>query len=141
MSDYLNIKSAIISKLQSISEIKNVYAWEKGELEGYPSAVISGFKIETNEWSDTATNIRDWVFNIKIYQEIEKEGRGAETGEEILDSITDSIIDTFDKDRHLSSVADIIGVWVVAGNSWVDRELNMRVLNLEIKVRKPFEII
>lgn len=139
MSDYLNLKTAIKNKLEQISEIKNVYFYEKGQFGGYPSATIGGFRVE-EEWSDNSTNIRNWIFRIRIYQEMEKEGKGAEEAENIIDQIADEIIDIFDTDRHLSEVEDVIGIWVAGGNSWEDRELNMRILELEVKVKKPFLI-
>lgn len=139
MSDYANIKDAIKDKLETITEIKETYGYEKGQFDDYPSATVGGFKLD-EEWSDTAANIRKWSFRVRIYQEMEKEGKGPEEAETIIDEIADKIIDTFDNDRYLSAVDDVIGVWVTAGNSWEDRELNMRILELEVQVKKPYTL-
>jgi len=137
MSDYKSIKAAIKTKLEAISGIDKVYGWEKGQIEGYPAAVISGFEL-VDTWIDTRTDEYEITFKMRIYQEMEKEGKGPEVAESILDNLVNSIIDAFRNDRTLGD--SVVGCWVSAGSGWTDRELKMRILEINIKVKDVYDL-
>jgi len=135
MSHYLTIKNAIINKLLSINELKAVYPYETGSVAGYPFAVVHRFNVK-GYWIDAATNEREWHFSVRIFQEMNKEAKGAGPAENTIDSIADLVFDVFDNDWTLGGRVDLCQV--SGGNSWEDRELLMRVLELEISVKKIF---
>lgn len=138
MGDYSTIKSKLSTVLSGVSGIKNVYAYNKGQLEGYPSAVFAGVRLD-DQYLDTYNNVREWTFDIKVYQEMEASGIGASNAESYLDTLFDSIVDTIDKNYTLDGTVD--AVWISGANAFEDRELSMRVLDLQIKVKKSFSII
>jgi len=138
MASFSSIKASIKTKLETITGLENVSSWERGQIEGYPSAVISGFELISNEWSDNDSNQRIFDFKVRIYQEMESEAKGAEEAEDILDALVDDIVDAFNDDRTLSNT--VIGAWITGASGWADRELNMRILEFSIKVKTMYDL-
>jgi len=137
MSDYLNIKQAIVNLLRSIALIKEVYSFETAHNEGYPYAVLSKFNVVSN-WIDPETNEREWRFTAKIYQEMTADSSGAENAESKIDEIVGVVFEMFDRDWTLGGVADLCKV--DGGNAWEDRQTMTRVLELNISVKKVFNM-
>lgn len=101
---YSQLKTAIKNHVLAITGIKNVYGFEKGDLNGYPSAIIIGEGIES-EIDSTYENDRKYTFKIKVYQEISKDALGAEQAESITEGLIDSLIAEFEHDWTLGGLA------------------------------------
>lgn len=127
---YSTIKSAIKTHLQSIANIKNVYGYEKGELGGYPSAVVVLDSIET-EPDSTGEDSRKYVFKIKIYQEMEKDSIGAEEAESRIEALIDDVLGKFEDDFTLGGLCYNSNIKGVAG--WTERGNNERVLEFTLE--------
>jgi hypothetical protein len=126
---YSAIKSAISAHIQAITGIKNVYGYEKGNLDGYPSAVITLEGIDCIYETNTEDE-RKYTFKIKVYQEMEADGAGASTAETTLEALLDTIIAKFEDDWDLGGNCHKVNIKGISG--YVDREINMRVLEFAI---------
>ena len=135
MAEYLTIKAKIKTKLQTIGEIKYVHSYEKADLQGFPAVTILGFTIN-DILEDTKTNLREYTFKVRIFQEIET--TTAEKAEEIIDNLIDTIMNLFGTDFTLGGTCE--GCWVKGGLGWVDREVGMRVWDLEILAKKLISV-
>jgi hypothetical protein len=133
MAEFINIKDAIIDALEEIDGIKSVYGYEKGDLAGFPSACVIGAEF-SSDWITNGENNRVYIFKIKLRQEIKDEFRGAEGGEDVLDKLTDSIIEAFEQDYTLGGLAD--KVFVKGAKAWETREIMMRVMEITLQVEK-----
>jgi len=131
MADYLNIKTKIKEKLGTISGIKIVHIYEKQDLGGFPAVVILGFTVN-DVLEDTATNLREYVFKVRVFQEIAT--TTPEKAEEIVDNLIDTLMDLFGTDFTLGGTCQ--GAWVKGALGWVDREISMRCWDMEILAKK-----
>jgi len=126
---YSNIKNAIKTILSGITSIKNVYGYEKGNLDGYPSAVVTLEAIdcayETNNEDE-----RKYVFKVKIYQEMNDDALGVETAENTMEALIDTVLGKFEDDYTLGGKCHRANISGIAG--YVDREISMRVLEFKI---------
>jgi len=138
MGVYKDIKDKIIEKLEEADGIDNVYGYEKGDLGGFPSVCVIGAEF-SSDWITEMKNNRVYIFKIKIRQEIKDEFRGAEGGEDVLDELTDSIMEIFEQDYTLEGTAD--KVFVKGVKAWEKREMMMRVLEMTIQAEKLVSII
>jgi hypothetical protein len=132
-SNFSTIKSYIKTKLEGINGLKYVYNYEKGDLSGYPACTIVGVSV-ISPLEDTCNNLREYVFKIRIFQEINENSRGADSAESIIDNLVDEVINKFDEDYHLGGNVEMSGVTATLG--WVDRELAMRVFELDLTCKK-----
>lgn len=137
MADYSTIKAAIAAKMATITEIRNVYNYRIGTPAGFPFATISRFAVD-NIWATNKTNDRKWTFTIRVYQEMDKEGKGASGADTIIDAIADKIFGAFDDDWTLGGVVD--GLWIEGGDDFADEELMMRILEIRITCRKLYTL-
>lgn len=122
---YRDIKDAITNNITSLPGIKNVYGYEKGNLDGYPSAVITCQSIEST-YETNVQNTRKYTFMVKIFQEMVDDAAGAETAEGIIEAFIDLIYEKFENDYTLSGncyKVDIKGIV-----AYVDRGTKMRVI-------------
>lgn len=101
---YSQLKNAIKAHVTAVTAIKNVYGYEKGDLNGYPSAVVIGEGIES-DIDTTETNDRKYTFKVKVYQEISDEGIGAATAEDTTEALIDSLLAQFENDWTLGGLA------------------------------------
>ena len=126
---YSNIKNAIKAILTAITTIKYVYGYEKGSLDGYPSAVVTleGMECvyETNNEDE-----RKYIFKVKILQEMVDDGVGAETAETTIEALIDTVLGKFEDDFTLGGLCHKVNINGVAG--YVDRGINMRVLEFTL---------
>lgn len=130
MSVYSDLKTAIKAHVTAVTAIKNVYGYEKGDLNGFPSAVVLGESIES-AIDSTESNDRKYTFKIKVYQEIEEEGIGAEQAEAIIEGMIDELIAKFENDYTLGGLAYNVNVKGIL--AYVDRGLNARVIEITIE--------
>lgn len=128
---YSSIKTAIINKLIAITGIKNVYGYEKGDLVGYPSAIVTLAEIETPPL-DNRSDTRRYSFKIRLYQEMEKDGIGADVGEGRIEALIDTIISAFENDYTLSGIAYNTSLRAEMGYS--DRGVNTRAFDITLDV-------
>lgn len=130
-NDYVTLSGYIKTLLESISQIKFVYEYEKPDLLGYPACTITSADSEVEEM-DTGFNFRTFGFKVRIYQEIEKGGRGPGEGERIMRVLLDAVLTKFDQDIGLGGncirCKPVPGVW-----GWSDREKIHRVAEVTLK--------
>ncbi|MDA3839903.1 MAG: hypothetical protein PF572_02335 [Patescibacteria group bacterium] len=124
-----NILNAIYNKLSSIEDLKEVYKYNKGHFTKYPVAIILGSENEKVRES-VKTIKKIYKFKLQILQEINENTRGQEDGENLLINLSEIIDDMFDHDDTLGGACD--DVQVASSFTWEDRELLMRVLEMEI---------
>ncbi len=132
------ILDAIYNKLNDIDDIAEVFKYNKGQFNNYPVAVILGTENEKERMS-VKTIFKNYRFKVRIIQEINEEARGQEEGENLLNSLSDRIDVAFDNDDTLGGVCD--DCLVTSSFIWEDRELLMRVLEMEIICKKLIQII
>jgi hypothetical protein len=118
--------------------IKAVFKYNKGHFTKYPVAVILGSD-NSKARESVKTIKKTYKFKVQIFQEINQEARGQEAGEDVIITIGDRIDDAFDSDDTLGGVCDDVSV--ISSYAWDDRELLMRVLQLEIVCTKLKQLI
>lgn len=129
MSVHTDIKSAIKAHITAITGIKNVYGFEKGDLNGYPSAVVLLEAIESNIDS-TFQNERKYTYKVKVYQEFEGDSLGAEAAETLIDGLIDTIIGKFEVDFTLGGLVHKVDIKGVTG--YLDRGNGTRVIEMTL---------
>jgi len=131
--EYTTLKAYIKTQLTAITGLKYVYGYEKGDLAGYPACTIVGFSV-ASPLETTSENLRAYTFKIRVFQEINEDSRGAEDAETVIDNLVDTIITKFDNDYHLGDNCEMS---LVAGTlGWIDRELSMRVIDIDLICQK-----
>jgi hypothetical protein len=126
---YSSIKTAIKTNLEAITGIKNVYGYEKGDLNGYPSAVVILEAIDCGYETNTEDE-RKYTFKVKIYQEFDADALGAETAESTMEALIDTVIAKFEDDWDLGGLCHRVNIKGIAG--YADRGVSTRVLEFTI---------
>jgi len=137
-TQYKTIKAKIKTELETITEIKTVYDYKKGDLNGYPVACIEEMNGNSEQLS-VATAYRTMIFSIKIYQEMEKSGVGTSEAEDRITTIIDKLWDLFDNDWKLDCNVDDAFINRIS-TGWDDREISMRIVELELTIKKTYEL-
>jgi len=127
---YQTLVSYIKDMLESITELNYIYDYENPNIEGYPAVTIS-FTDSDVEEIDTGNNFRTFGFDITVYQEIEKVGKGQSEGERIMRIILDKILEKFDKDITLGGNC-IMCKPVPSTGGWVDKEMLHRAAKIKV---------
>jgi hypothetical protein len=106
---YDNLRTVIKTKLEAINDggspaksiLYEVHDFTEGQFQGYPSANIriSGGE---GEFSDTARNQREFIFNIDLYQEVDEGGKTKEEATDAMVLAIDKIMEAFDTDVNLN---------------------------------------
>lgn len=125
-----DLKNAIKAHITAVSGVKNVYGYEKGDLDGHPSAVVLLEGIES-DIDSTDSNDRKYTFKVKVYQEMSEDATGAEQAETVMEGLVDAIIERFENDWTLGGLAYNSNVKGVAG--YIDRGNAMRVLEFTLQ--------
>jgi len=131
------ILDTIYNKLSQINGIAEVYKYNKGQFNKYPVAVILGTENEKERMS-VKTIFKHYKFKVQIIQEVNEQAKGQEDGEDLLNNLSDQIDEAFDSDDTLGGICD--DVTVSSSFIWEDRELLMRVLEMEIICKKLIQI-
>jgi hypothetical protein len=126
---YSSIKNAIKAHITAITGINNVYGYEKGDLDGYPSAVVVLESIDCGYETNTEDE-RKYSFKVKIYQELDADGVGAETAETTMEALIDTVIAKFEDDWDLGGLCHKVNINGIAG--YTDRGINSRVLEFTV---------
>lgn len=134
---YSSIKSAIIAKLEAITGIKKIYGYEKGDLDGFPAATVVLVGIEA-PILDNVSDSRRYDFRIRLYQEMEEDGVGAEEAESRVDALIDTLIGTFEDDYRLGGLAYNTNLKVEMG--YPDRGPSMRVFDMTLEVYAIYQL-
>ncbi|MBP9781692.1 hypothetical protein KBC89_03485, partial [Candidatus Woesebacteria bacterium] len=136
MSTNLQILSPLIAaKISAISGIHAVYEYEpdKPESGKYPFATVTPSEFN-GEFADTMRNFRNYIFNVRIYQERTEAGFGNQKAERIIREICDDAISAFDDDTQLGGAV----LWirpVKANLNYDDRETgDTRVAEIVVEV-------
>jgi len=124
---YSTIKNRIVADIQDITGIRNVYSYENPNLAGYPAACVVAVNVN-DIWLDSMTNEREYVFKVRVYQEMEK--TTPENADGIIDNLIDALMNKFASDYTLNGTCK--GCWVKSVLGWVDREGTIRTYELEI---------
>lgn len=127
---YSDIKTKITTLITGITGIKNVYGYEKGNLDGYPSAVITCESIDS-EYLTNNENERKYTFKVRVYQEMDADAAGALEAESRVEAMIDDIIKAFENDWTLSGSCH--KVFVKGIMAYADRGISTRVIEATIE--------
>jgi len=105
---YDNLRAIIKTKLEGIMDsgspaktiLHEVHDYTEGQFTGYPSANIriSGGE---GDFSDTARNQREFIFNVDLYQEVDESGKSKDEATDAMVLAIDKIMASFDTDVRL----------------------------------------
>lgn len=135
-NQFATISSAVLAKLQALTKMKYVYAYEKGQIEGYPAITLYNSEYSA-EWADTANDLDKYVFTIHIYQEFEV--KTASDAETIINDALVECFQAFQSDYTLGGKVDIMNIKATKG--WVSRENINRVAVITLTLQKLNSII
>lgn len=130
MNEYSNIKARIKSNLETVTEIKVVYGYEKGDLAQFPSATIRRVDFVSDYETDNR-DVRVYTFHVRVYQEINDQNIGASEAESRIDAIIDKVLAKFESDYTLGG--NTIKAMIRGLSNWEDREMHMRILEFQIE--------
>ncbi len=127
---YTSIRAGIVSMLQTVSGIQQVYNYEAKELAKYPAATVTNLS-HKNLFADTARNRRQYSFMIRLYFRTDV----AQDAETILSTITDAVIVKIESDPTLGGVCDFAepseGKWL-----FQEREVPLRLVEIVVTAMK-----
>lgn len=109
------MKSAVVSKVQSVTKISLVYETDSPTNVGYPFATVV-LAEQGGQYADSASNLLTFKFRIRcFYDRGTDTPSGIKTAEEALMRIMDDLTDAFHSDYTLAGTANG-GVDVVASS-------------------------
>jgi len=97
-ADFTTFRPLILSKLQGISALSTAYDIHTENTTGYPYASFEPSGLSNNMYTNT-DNLREYTFDIIIYQEMTVAGRDACI--ENLAKAVDAVVTAFDTDTTL----------------------------------------
>lgn len=100
---FVSLRTAIETKLNTVTELAVVKDIHTGKLSGFPAATFEPSGHE-NEYYTNADNLRGYAFDIIIHQEMENAGRDTAVG--ILAASVDAVVTAFDTDYNLGGACD-----------------------------------
>lgn len=133
-ADIVNISTSIVAKLQGVSGIVAVYAYEpdKPTNGGYPFATVTP-QAFSGEFGDTIRNLRTYTYVVRVYQERTETAFGNEKAERLAREMVDEILTAFDADTTLSGRVK----WVKPARGsldYADREIgDTRIIEIELE--------
>ncbi len=128
------IRSKIIEVIQAnATKVQVAYRTERSKFDGYPAAVVTPSDSEA-DYGDTAKDKLNFVFIVRVYQEITKSGQ--DQADMKLEKSVDELLTIFLNRKVLGTAAE----WVEPVNSrwgYQDRESGqLRVAELKLRCRK-----
>ena len=135
-NQFAAVSAKVLAKLQGLTKMKYVYAYEKGAIEGYPAATVFGAEYSA-EWEDNVYDRDSYIFTIHIYQEFDI--KTAENAEQIIDAALTEAIQAFQVDYTLGGTVDIMKIKATKG--WVNRESTNRVAVITLSCQKLNSIL
>lgn len=136
INQFAIVSAKILTKLQALTKTKFVYAYEKGQIEGYPAITVYGSEYYA-EIEDNMVDRDTYVFTLHLYQEQEVK-TPAETEQIINDALVECF-QAFQSDFTLGGTVDIMKLKAVKG--WVNREVVNRVAVITLTLSKLNPII
>ena len=137
-TQYSDIKAKIKTELETIALLEKVYSYKKGDLNAYPVACIEEMS-GSSEPMSINTASREMLWTIRIYQEMEKDGVGAEEAENRIDAIVDALWDLFDEKWKLDCNVDNAFISSIS-TEWEEREVSMRIISIQLNITKLFDL-
>ena len=101
MSDFAAIRTAISTKLNTVTEFYAVLDHHTMSFDGFPTATFEPFANEDLFYTNK-DNLRNYDFKVVLHQEMESAGR--DNSIDILCPLTDAVIAAFDTDPTLGGV-------------------------------------
>lgn len=133
-TDLYDIRTAILTKLGTISQLHAVYGYEIDKpLSGkYPYATVTWIGGD-GEFGDTQRNLRVHKFAIRVYQERTQPAFGNSKAEDLVLQICDAIYTAFDNDTRLGGTVKFVEP-LEAVADYVDKEFgDVRFVELVAK--------
>lgn len=97
-----DLKASIVTKMQSVSALQNVYGYRTSKIDGFPIAIVT-YQSFDSEYLDNTRDLRMYTFQIEIIQEREPHGFGIEKGERVLGEAIDEVMAVIDADTDFSN--------------------------------------
>lgn len=98
MSDFTTLRPLILTKLQGISALQSAYNTHTEKVTGYPCATFEP-SISTSQFYTNTDNLREYAFDIIIWQEMKTAGRSDSIDN--LCKAVDAVIVAFETDTTL----------------------------------------
>ncbi len=99
MASWEQLRNVIVSILESVSSIQEVYEFPTEQFGGNPAAVIESIRSES-DFQTITDNRRTYFFSIYIYQEVES--KTDKIARRIIQGCAGDVMDAFDNDQLLS---------------------------------------
>lgn len=124
---YVSIAAGIMARLQTVSELEQVYNHEPKELAKFPCATVTAFS-HADIFADTAANTRQFTFMVRLYFRTDV----AQDAETVLRSVADKVIEKIESDVTLNGSCDFArpseGKWL-----FQQREVPVRVVEITVE--------
>ena len=131
--------------LEGISDIESVYDYPWLKFDGYPSATItpSGYD---SDYETSSENERVYIYTVRLFFNLNDVNKVSykekvDDGHRIIRELTDTVIDTFDKDELLSGISlpsgyTMIGVRPIPSSIvyFPDEKMVVSEIKLEVKI-------
>jgi len=125
------VRTQLLTSLNAMQSLKAAFDWETSNPDGkYPFATLT-LREGDAIFQSTAHNLRKQGFRCRIYQERSKAGQGPENAEDISANVIDELQAHLDMNTTLSGVVKYVQP-ISWRASYLDRELDSRILELEI---------
>ncbi len=143
-SNVLTIRNAIKTKVDQLGKLQGSFDYETGKNTGHPFATVTPVEGES-EFGDSVgsgrgRNIQTMDFAIRVYQEREESGFGAEKAENVSIGVLDETLTAFHADTTLSGT--VLWQRPVGWNmGYAPRESLVRTLEITIRATKEIDTI
>lgn len=114
MSSFVSIRDLIYAKMQTLTTITstNVKKYASENPEGFPCASVEMMGNESQS-EDEVNNLRTYLYRVRIFVEMNREGIGQDGAEEVMGGILDEVVSAFDEDYVLGGAIDNLDVVTV----------------------------
>lgn len=123
---YVSITNALVTILQTVTELQIVYGYEPKLLNKFPSATVTALT-HKNVFEDLAANKRTYQHKITLYYRTDV----AQDAESVLQKTADSVITAIEADVTLGGVVDYSepsdGKWM-----YQQREVPVRLVEITV---------
>jgi hypothetical protein len=134
---YRVIKDKLVTQLQTIDKVQDVYGYPNLEFKGYPAATIYPADQFDASYDTTIDNKRHYIFIVSLYYEIPKSGT-----EEALDALfdlTDDVMDLYDDDEFLTGISlpadyTMIGIYPTFARWGQVPDKQVLVVDIQVRV-------
>lgn len=124
-----SFRTAIATKLGTITELAFVDDKHHTDITGYPAATFEPVRLE-NEFFTSSDNKRLYQFTILVHQEMDTIGR--DEAIRILDATVDAIKSAFDTDYTLGGVVDYMDPITVDFGEYEEGNASVKVAIIRV---------